>query len=170
MKTKPIQYKTRKWAFMLREDIMDAVEPEKVYLRRFRILQTPWFAFYLHRIYLPDRDRHPHDHPWPFLSVILRGGYDETMYYTDDVTNSLLMSDKVVFARDRRWSVGSVHSFRTTWAHQITTIKPGTISLVITGRRCRQWGFWVEDGKWIPWPEYNATKLTTDQELDPFQI
>lgn len=44
---------------------------------RYKLLHTPWFGLYFHRIMRSDMGRHFHDHPWSFLSLILRGGYTE---------------------------------------------------------------------------------------------
>src|SRR5262249_22689414 len=51
--------------------------PSNPYMIRWRLIETPWFGVFFHRILRDDADRHLHDHPWPFVSVILRGGYFE---------------------------------------------------------------------------------------------
>jgi hypothetical protein len=159
LKSKPIAYKTRKWAFMLREDIMDATYPDQVYLRRWRLIQMPLFGLYIHHIFLPDKDRDPHDHPWPFVTMILRGGYDERVYENPDRALTHL----------KIWDQFSVHRFRTSWAHQILTIRPNTFTLVLTGRRRRVWGFWTDEG-WVRWQDYNALKRLQNEDLDPFEV
>lgn len=58
-----------RWAFMKRHDIPDLQNPGNTYLRRWRIIQTPWFGVFLHRIYLNDNDREVHDHPWNFTTI-----------------------------------------------------------------------------------------------------
>jgi hypothetical protein len=40
-----------------------------------------WFSIKLHNILQSD-DACLHDHPWPFISIILRGGYYEWAYIT----------------------------------------------------------------------------------------
>jgi len=57
-----------RWAFMQGFQVAQNGRP---YLDRLRVLQTPWFSVLLHRIHEPDLDRDPHDHPWPFVSLIL---------------------------------------------------------------------------------------------------
>jgi hypothetical protein len=43
---------------------------------RWRVV-TPWFSLRLHHL-LPDgEDAHPHDHRWAFVTLVLRGGYDD---------------------------------------------------------------------------------------------
>lgn len=37
----------------------------------------PWIGARVHHIQSSDDDRAFHDHPWPFITIILRGGYTE---------------------------------------------------------------------------------------------
>jgi len=59
-------------------------ETGEVYLRRFFLWNgklTPGEykpRIYLHHILRSDKDRHLHDHPWDYSSIILKGGYFET--------------------------------------------------------------------------------------------
>src|SRR5262245_13303083 len=71
-----------RWGFWLRMTIpcKDGAD----YLVRLRIIQTPFFGVYLHDIHEDDGDRDPHNHPWSFLSIVLRGHYRER-YYPDPV-------------------------------------------------------------------------------------
>jgi hypothetical protein len=123
-------------------EVPDARNPERVYLRRLRLIQTPWFGLYLHWIYAPDRDRDPHDHPWWFASWVLRGGYVE------DVWTTRLRWRQHVRGRF------SVHHMLTHHAHAIKSIEPGTITAVLVGPRCREWGFWTPEG-WVHWRRYD---------------
>lgn len=131
-----------RWAVWSWFEVPGTVDPTLVYLRRLRVAQTPWFGLYVHWIYTPDRDRDPHDHPWPFVSWVLRGGYVERVRTT-------MGGDDSVHVR-RRWSV---HRTTTKVAHSVTSVAPDTVTLVLVGRRCRPWGFWTVGG-WVPWREY----------------
>jgi hypothetical protein len=104
------------------------------FLRRLRIVQTPWLGVYIHWIDRPDEDRDPHDHPWPVVSIILRGGYTERLFTDLEVST---------VRERRRWSL---HRVPTTVAHQILTVAPRTVTLMLIGRRQRGWGFWTENG------------------------
>ena len=55
-------------------------EDGKLYLWRLYILRTPWFGVMLHKIMDDDPDC-LHDHPWSFVSFILKGGYEEIQSY-----------------------------------------------------------------------------------------
>jgi hypothetical protein len=56
-----------------------------VYLRRFYLFRSKWFGLnfgdvYLHHIVRSDDDPDPHDHPWGFTGLILKGGYTDHRY------------------------------------------------------------------------------------------
>ncbi|MHC5537598.1 hypothetical protein ACYOEI_05130 [Singulisphaera rosea] len=105
-----------------------------IFFRRWKLIPTPWVGIYLHQFFRSDNDRCLHDHPWAFVSVILRGGYWEEM------------------ADGRHWrGPGSILVRRAEDAHRIE-LEPGTRpwSLVFVGRKVRPWGFHTIRG-WIPW-------------------
>lgn len=109
--------------------------PKDPYLDRTVLLSTPWFGVYLHHIWREDRDDYPHDHPWPFVTFILRGGYDEEWFP---------LPSKARGGSMRHWKRGSWHWVPLTAAHRIATVRPGTTTLIIRGRRRRdRWSFWV---------------------------
>ncbi|HXI82093.1 MAG TPA: hypothetical protein VNM34_14900 [Verrucomicrobiae bacterium] len=133
---------SRNWAIFSREDIPDSLHPERTYLTRWRLLQTPWFGVYLHAIREPDRDRHMHDHPWSFVSVVLRGGYLEER----------------PDGRTGRRRAGSVCLRRAEDLHRVALLaRRPTWTLVLAGWRRRSWGFDV-DGLWVGHREYFASR------------
>jgi hypothetical protein len=132
---------TERWALLAGLDVGADGDP---YLDRLRIVQTPWLGVYLHHIHRPDRDRDPHDHPWAFASLVLCGGYQETVW------PDKRRHDRM-FARIRgRFSLATLDRDA---AHIITAIKGPLWTLVLTGPRRGDWGFW-ELGKFVPWREY----------------
>jgi hypothetical protein len=142
-----------RWAFLKWADIESAIYPGYVYLRRLRIFQTPWFALYLHFIYEPDLDRDPHDHPCNFWSLIVRGGYKERVYKW--------LHDHDHTPTHNRWNRWTLHYMPVAWAHQITDLVPGTITLCWFGRRSRRWGFWTSAG-FVPSEDYARTGTAPD--------
>jgi len=140
---------TSRWAFFSRFDIRD---PDgTLYLRRWRILQTPWFAIYLHKIATPDKDRDLHDHPWSFASLVLLGGYDELLHEhpADDAIDGYRPMGGHV---RRGWL--SIAFRRATDAHRITRLhRTPTWTLVLTGARRRSWGFYTAHG-YVDWKTY----------------
>lgn len=136
-----------RWALLQPFDIYAKDGSGDIYLHRLRIVQTPWFAVYLHDLRLPDTDRDPHDHPWTFWSWVLRGSYVETVY---DGVPHVHSQYRASSRRHSRWSL---HKMTTEKAHMIDSVGPRTKTLVITGPRRRTWGFWTADG-WEPWQPY----------------
>lgn len=132
-----------RWAFLEGLDIGTDGDP---YLDRLRIVQTPWFGVYLHHIHRPDRDRHPHDHPWFFASLVLAGSYEESVWPDKRSTAGVLVR------RRRRFSAAALGRDA---AHIITTVKGPLWTLVLTGPRRAEWGFWVQ-GEFVPWRKYIA--------------
>lgn len=101
----------------------------------------------LHRIDAPDPGLDLHDHPWAFLSVVLRGGYIEEWAETRHACQ------RWATPQVRRWRRWSIHRMPLTVAHRITAVEPGTVTLVVRGRHRRRWGFYLPGG-WIDWEEY----------------
>jgi hypothetical protein len=111
---------------------------ERTYLKRLRIIQTPWFGVYLHWINEPDADRDLHDHPWTwFTSTVLRGGYIESVSACTDRPS-------------RRWTNAwprwSTHCMTQDMCHRIEAVAPGTVTLIFVGRRRSSWGFYTDQG------------------------
>lgn len=131
-----------RWAFLAGLDIGAEGDP---YLDRLRIVQTPWFGIYLHHIHRPDRDQDPHDHPWSFASLVLTGAYEETVWADKRRTD--------YGSRVRRRGRFSLRAMDRDSAHIITAITGPLWTIVLTGPRRADWGFW-RDGKFTPWREY----------------
>lgn len=127
-----------------------------VYLARLRIFDTPLVGLYLHDIDGLDPQPDPHDHPWPFLSLVLSGGYLEDMFER--------YLGRTWVKKRRYWRKGSVHLM---WphgqAHRIIGVHHGTRTLILRGPRLGEWGFYslVQEGsnlyrmdRWTNWKDY----------------
>lgn len=155
---------SKNWAFFEWADIPSKTNPDQVYLRRLRVVQTPWFSTLIHWIYEPDPDRDPHDHPWPFWSLIVRGGYVERVYgrYAPNSRTPLLsVAKRLENYNTRVWRRRSWHKMSIEDAHHITEVIPGTITCVFTGRRVRQFCFWTPEGE-IPWGRYLGVNYASE--------
>lgn len=142
---------SNRWALFQRMDIPDFNDPTDIYLTRWRIIQTPWFGAYLHCIRRSDNDRHLHDHPWSFASVILRGGYQEERLVSDPH-----IEPHEISCKDRR--VGSFSFRKHTSFHRIHCLyRDPTWSFVFVGRRREEWGYLVGTG-WIDHETYLELK------------
>jgi hypothetical protein len=110
-----------------------------------RDLTRPWWTWrvLLHRIELPDTDRHLHDHPWAFASIVLVGGYIEER-------PSVHGTPWAQMSWRRPWTF----AFRRASAlHRIRHVEPGTWTLIICGPRRREWGYGTPKG-WVRWDRY----------------
>lgn len=94
-----------------------------------KVLQKLGVAVRVHKILRSDDDRALHDHPWPYVTVILKGGYFE-------VTNK----DGVEVST--WYGPGSILFRKATDAHRLVLNDgdPAT-TLFITGRLQQVWGF-----------------------------
>lgn len=114
-----------------------------------RVLQSLGIAARVHNILRSDDDRAYHDHPWPYLTIILRGGYWEV--------TPRYQGDKVV-GDHRVWYGPGSFLFRkaSSW-HRLEVTRGQTAwTLFITGRYQQGWGFMEEPGNKIPYKDYLA--------------
>lgn len=155
-------------------DIMKTVDgAETLYLRRYFIFRSKLFNIFLHYIPQPDTDPDPHNHPWNFFGVVLRGGYYEKLYspinlvegqqslltdfgksYLQIVLESPEFLDRGMFSAAYRPSERY---------HQITYVKPNTWTLIFTGPVKNEWKFLTKDGP-VMWRKY--LNLWTDVDMD----
>lgn len=120
---------------------------DEPYLFRRRLLQTPWFGVYVHDIFEADADPDPHDHPWTFRALVLRGSYTELLHPLPwvDVTRY----------REQHWRRWSWHKMTRETAHRIIHAEPGLKTLIFVGKRHKDWGFFTAPwGGYVPWQEY----------------
>ena len=135
------------WAFMQKFEVPDYDHPERNYLTRWRLIQTPWFGVYLHRFDGPDPHPTLHDHPWSFRSVVLRGGYAESTRYVPGL--GYRHADMIQHRR------GAWIRKRATDTHTITDLlRTPTWTLMLVGRRVRVWGYVDPDGTWTAFDEH----------------
>ena len=112
-----------------------------------RLLQKLGIAVRVHEILRSDEGRDPHDHPWPYVTVILKGGYFETRY-----------NDKGEFV-SRKWHGPGSILYRPAGSWHRLDLPNGmvTTTLFITGPKVQSWGFNVGGVK-VPYYEYLEKK------------
>jgi hypothetical protein len=127
---------------------------ENPLLVRYILFRVSAIGVYLHHLCRSDYDRALHDHPWPFISVLLSGGYDEVHDQTID--------GKVTVVPHRR---GDVLVRPAEWRHRFV-LPDGkkAWTLVIVGRRCRRWGFFLPTG-WCWWRKHNSELAICEEEI-----
>lgn len=115
-------------------------------LRWYIIPRNPWCSIYLHKFLRDDEDRALHDHPWWFVSWMLKGGYEEFIY-------------QGFLPARRRWlSLAlrpATHRHRVRLLRDVTGAMVPAWTLVVTGPRIREWGFWCPQG-FRPWQAFTA--------------
>jgi len=116
----------------------------ELFLDRLRVVQVPWFAVLLTRIYADDLDRDPHNHSRAFVTFIVSGGYAERVWNTSRVTGEGHVREH------RRFSLRFLPQ---SWAHQITRVDGPLRTFVIAGRHHGTFHFWTAQGP-VDWRDY----------------
>ena len=123
-------------------------------LIRWILFRIPAFGIYIHKFCRSDYDRSLHDHPWPFIAVILKGGYIEVHDQTRDGQ------------QEHVWrGPGSVLLRPAEWRHRVILPKDTpSWSLIIVGRRIKWWGFFLPDG-WCWWRKHNYALGICEEDI-----
>lgn len=110
----------------------------KPYLTRWIVFECGWFGFYVHKFWDSDYERALHDHPWNFVSIVLKGSYLE-------------WTDNTVITR----KAGSIAYRSCTHKHRVElTDKKPVWTLMFVSKRLRPWGFWPSTG-WCHWRKFD---------------
>jgi len=135
-------------------------------LGRYRVIRDrlddePYLERYY--VFLKDRERFPfnmfvhkflksdpddvHDHPWPFATLILRGGYWEWTPVFD-------AEGRKTGEVSRWYGAGSFRTAQANSYHRIELDPSITCwTLFMPGPKQRDWGFLVRN-QWIQWEQY----------------
>ncbi len=136
------------------------------YLHRITLLglgpDGRWFSIKLHKIVSSD-DVCLHDHPWAFISIVLKGGYTEYTKLNSPVNTFYEKgwgyhgwSERNQFHVIKKYfKPGSILFRKAHWAHRLEVGREPATTLVLTFRRKRKWGFFTSKG-WIYWRKYNT--------------
>lgn len=112
------------------------------YMERYTLFRTNDVWVRVHHILRSDQDRDLHDHPWDYVTLLLRGGYTEV---TPD--------------GQRFYGAGSVLARRAEALHRLIVPEGETCwTLFMTGPKIREWGFQTEFG-WMHWKDYLENPL-----------
>jgi len=125
-------------------------QSDEPYLERYYLFlrDRTWFPFnvFLHKFLKSDPDD-VHDHPWPYATLILKGGYYE---YVPNFSQS-----GALVGETRYWrGPGHFRICRSTSYHRIELAEGVECwTLFMPGPQKREWGFLVNN-KWIPNGDY----------------
>ena len=141
MAYKLVNGRSPNWAFMEKFVVPHYDDPKGTpYLVRWRLIQCPWFGVYLHKLGTEDPRDVLHNHPWGFVSFIIKGGYDE------------FTPSRIGYAESRRIRFINVKRFSNSF-HWISNLhRTPTWTLMFVGRRRRVWGYLDRDGTYT---DYN---------------
>jgi hypothetical protein len=129
--------------------VMDRVDNEP-YLERYYLFlkdrkKFP-FNVFLHKFLKGDPDD-VHDHPWPYCTFILKGGYYEWIPQFN--------IDGTKHCEVRKWRGPGHFRFCSSNSYHRIELKEGVTAwtLFMPGPQKRDWGFLVKD-KWIQHEQY----------------
>ena len=109
---------------------------------RWNIFSIGNFSVNIHAIYKADEDKHLHNHPWNFVSIVLKGWYSEKL--EGDKTNIRYPRNIVKRKKDAFHKIDSLHS------KVIYTLN------CMWGKR-DDWGYMV-NGKFVQHEKYRMLK------------
>lgn len=107
----------------------------------------------VHHLVTADYDRALHDHPWDFVSIVLKGGYVEAR--PAGVEPSFCEEDGSELCNVHTRTAGSIAFRRATDRHRIVYVAPDTWTLFITGPKRQWWGFYTPKGK-VHWKDFES--------------
>ena len=138
--------------------------PDDVYLIRYFLVRSRWMNIYIHQFLRSDRDD-LHDHPWHFITYLVRGMYVEAkwdegyqqVFRTRRANLPALKENVLVFRK-----ATDQHQVIVGQALKEANKEHAPLTLFISGPKIREWGFvkmnrhsnghkWRE---WTPWREY----------------
>lgn len=147
----------------------------KIYLDRYGFASS-LFGIYVHRMDTPDPGLDVHDHPFGFVSIVLRGGYVEERCPALYAPAFAKMADRAGpdahRGGERVRPALSVARFGLDECHRITRLlAPRVWTIVLRGpvrvdrdRERSTWGFWTAGG-WIDERTYDETIRADRRDL-----
>lgn len=123
------------------------------------VLQSLGIAVRVHKILRSDDSRAFHNHPWSFVSIILKGEYIEvTPEYTKD---GFYLEPLYTY-----YAEGSLLHRPDNYFHRLELLNCQPVwTLFITGRKKRIWGFLIEPKHLLPYFDYFKTFKAKDEKL-----
>jgi hypothetical protein len=171
--TRPIGLHVSGWfqrllsCLFFHEDIVKDIDGRpSLYLRRWFLWgwspmskdPRPRRGIYLHHICRPDDDRDPHDHPWNFTTIVLRGGYVDERW-------GVIENGRVMVGLEP-CGPGTIRRRQAEHLHRVQ-LAPGRTSwsLVFISPKRRSWGFMTEAG-WVHHANYLGAEAVLDLDSD----
>lgn len=137
--------------FVEREVIGQEVCP---LMLRWTLLDWGFVKAMIHYFPAEVSDRDPHDHPRPFVTLVLRGNYRDESWVRiaggtepDEAQIGEIVKERI--------DAGAFRYRPATHLHIVETDAVGCWTLVVMGPIVREWGFVrLASGSWWPWGKY----------------
>jgi hypothetical protein len=114
--------------------------PSCPYVIRWRLEIARVGSVRVHRWLGPDDDRAYHDHPWWFITIVVKGGYTDISPGGGEHLRAPAIRFRPALHR-----------------HTVVPDKGGAWTVMITGPKTRAWGFWL-NGKLIKANKWFASR------------
>lgn len=133
-------------------------DPAQPYLLRWHLIpENRYCNVFLHCILKDDEDAVLHDHPWEFLTLLVKGAYREITFASPAVAHASRDASATDMAHHTRHAPAfAMH--RARYAHRIDIVRSPAWTLVITGPTRRPWGFFRKEG----WQAADSTSPVSD--------
>lgn len=123
------------------------------YLVRYSLFSCRFFAIKVHHILISDDDC-MHNHPWGFISLILKGAYLE--HQIIERPDAIYPHRKIHFKIAKYYKAGSILIRKPNSIHRLILTKP-VWTFVITFKKVQDWGFFTPRG-FIDWRDYQQNR------------
>jgi len=160
-----------------RHEVIPPDEPDCKYLERWLLGvglpgKNTWFTLRLHHFFRSDED-HLHDHPFWFITLVVKGSYEDWVEcpgckgkrghryekYVDMPSGPVAATGwrNCIFCGGTgqvvgtRMTPGTIRYRPALHRHRVVT--DGCWTLVLSGPKIRDWGFWV-NGEWMRQRKY----------------
>ena len=120
-------------------------KPECPYLYRW-VLVLFGYSIRVHRWIRSDDKRYFHDHPWPFITVVLKGDYTDVSPSSGGYAGRngyFTLHNKEIVLKENL-SFGTIKYRKSNHKHYVEVPKNGCWTLLFCGRPNRKWGFWIK--------------------------
>ena len=117
-------------------------DKDKPYLTRWELFECKYFAIYLHRFDRSDDRSSLHDHPWNFITIPLKYGYNDGTYNGKEYASGNHDFNRKLMKPFRVYYRPSTH------VHFVELLGEPELkawTLVFRFKYIRYWGFWRND-------------------------
>lgn len=112
------------------------------YLTRWEFLSSRYFAIYLHRFHRSDDNSSLHDHPWNFITIPLKKGYNDCQFNGGRDINGKPTFIRTLMKPFHIYYRKATHVHFVELLTDYAGLEIEAWTLVIRFKYIRWWGFW----------------------------